>query len=349
MHHAEILFYSLFSGFIIAVLLIDLMIFDRHSHQVSIKEALIWTGIWVILALSFAFFIFYNGEMIHGIKNLEELKEIIAKYDYHVKIIEGDYARSIRLFNREMTIDYLTGYFLEKTLSLDNLFVILLIFKSFKVKDIHYKRVLFWGILGAIVLRTVFIFGGAALLIRFKWILYIFGVFLLYSGVKVFFEKDEAYSDPQNNALVKFLSKHLNVFPRFVGEHFFVKPKNKFWHITPLFVVLVLIEISDIIFAFDSIPAIFSVTLDPYIIFFSNIFAILGLRALFFLLAKIVDKFYMLQTGISILLIFIGLKLIFNNFLEKIGYNNIYSLIFILLVLTISIIGSILFPKPQNT
>ena len=349
MHHAEILFYSLFSGFIVTLLLVDLLIFDRHSHQVSIKEALMWTSIWVILALSFAVFIYNNGEMIHGIKNLTELKEVIAKYDYNVKIIDNDYITSLKLFNREMTIDYLTGYLLEKTLSLDNLFVMLLIFKSFKVKSIHYKRILFWGILGAIILRTVFIFGGAALLIRFRWILYLFGIFLLYSGVKVFFEKDEAYTEPQNSALVKFLSKHLNVFPRFVGEHFFVKPKNKFWHVTPLFVVLILIEVSDIIFAFDSIPAIFSVTLDPYIIFFSNIFAILGLRALFFLLAKIVDKFYMLQKGISILLIFIGLKLILNRVLEHIGFHNIYSLIFILLVLTISIIGSILFPKPQNT
>ncbi len=345
MHWVEIAFYTGFVVFIVAILLVDLLVFDRHSHEVSIKEALAWSLLWIALGLGFGLFLYYHGEFIHGIRNLQDLQEVIERYDYNVEIIPGDYEASIKLFHKEMAINYITGYLLEKTLSVDNLFVMILIFNAFNVKSVHYKRVLFWGILGAIILRTIFIFAGAALVLRFRWILYIFGVFLIYSGIKVFFEKGEDRVEPQNHPLIRFLAKHFRVFPRFVGEHFFVKRQGNHWYVTPLFLVLVFIEFSDIVFAFDSIPAIFSVTLDPYVVFFSNIFAILGLRALFFLLAKVVDKFYMLQYGVGVLLTFIGIKLLFSHKLHELGFTNVHSLIFILAVLTVSIILSLVFPR----
>ncbi len=348
MHWTELAFYTGFVVLIVAILLVDLLIFDRHSHEVSIKEALSWTILWIILGLGFGAFLYYHGEFIHGIHNMDDLKRVIQTYDYNVQIIPGDYQASIKLFHKEMAINYITGYLLEKTLSVDNLFVMILIFNAFNVKKIHYKRVLFWGILGAIVLRTIFIFAGAALVLKFRWILYIFGVFLIYSGIKVFFEKGEERVEPQNHPVIRFLARHFRIFPRFVGEHFFIRRRNKALYATPLLLVLIFIEFSDIVFAFDSIPAIFSVTLDPYVVFFSNIFAILGLRAMFFLLAKIVDKFYMLQYGVGVLLTFIGIKLLFSEKLHELGFTNIHSLIFILVVLTLSIVLSLIFPKKES-
>ncbi len=348
MHWTEIVFYIGVLVVILSILLVDLLIFDKESHEVSLREAFLWTLLWIALGLGFGVFVYYNGHLIHGIKNIQELQQVIHKFEYTVAINPDDFRASLRAFDREMAINYITGYLLEKTLSVDNLFVMILIFSAFGVHPRHHKRVLFWGILGAIVLRTLFIFLGAALVLKFHWILYIFGVFLLYSGAKVFFEKGEDRVEPQNHPVIKFLSRHTHVFPRFVGGHFFVRPWGKFWHVTPLFLVLVFIEFSDIVFAFDSIPAIFSVTLDPFIVFFSNIFAILGLRALYFFLAKVVEKFYALQYGVGILLVFIGLKLLFAQKLHEWGFKNVHSLIIIISVLTISIVYSIIFPKKEN-
>ncbi len=348
MHWTEIVFYIGVLAVILTILLVDLLIFDKESHEVSIKEAFLWTLLWIALGLGFGLFIYFNGHLIHGIRSMPELEQVIHRYEYTVQIVPGDFRASLRAFDRQMGINYITGYLLEKTLSVDNLFVMILIFSAFSVHPRHHKRVLFWGILGAIVLRTLFIFIGAALVLRFHWILYLFGVFLLYSGVKVFFEKDDNRVEPQNHPLIKFLSRHTHVFPRFVGGHFFVRPKGQFWHVTPLFLVLVFIEFSDVVFAFDSIPAIFSVTLDPYIVFFSNIFAILGLRALYFFLAKIVEKFYALQYGVGLLLVFIGIKLLFAQKLHELGFTNLHSLFFIIAVLTVSIVYSLLFPKNEK-
>jgi tellurite resistance protein TerC len=217
------------------------------------------------------------------------------------------------------------------------------------VRKEHYKPVLFWGILGAIILRSVFIFVGAALIHQFSWLLLVFGGFLVYSGIKMYVDrnKDEIV-EPQNHKLVKFLSNRFLVYPRYVSSRFFLR-KNKKFYITPLFIVLVLIEFSDLIFAFDSIPAIFAVTIDPYIVFFSNIFAILGLRALFFLLIKVVDKFWLLKPGVSILLIFIGFKLLFHHWLDFIGFKTVHSLMFISFVLVFSIVLSLLFPRDKKS
>jgi tellurite resistance protein TerC len=348
MHQSEIIFFSVFVVSIIAFLLIDLLLIGKKEHIVSAKEAAIWSVIWISLAIAFGFFLKYHGELIHGITNYQDLEIVTKNYAESIKLIPGDYEESLRIFRNHQFLTYITGYLIEKTLSVDNLFVMMMILAGFGVRKESYKPVLFWGILGAIILRSIFIFAGAALIHEFSWLLLIFGGFLVYSGIKMYVDrnKDEII-EPQNHRLVKFLSKNFLVYPRYVASRFFLRKDKKFY-ITPLFIVLVLIEFSDLIFAFDSIPAIFAVTIDPYIVFFSNIFAILGLRALFFLLIKVVDKFWLLKPGVSLLLIFIGFKLLFHHWLDFIGFKTEHSLIFISFVLIFSIVFSLLFPKNEK-
>ncbi|MDR1780263.1 MAG: TerC/Alx family metal homeostasis membrane protein, partial [Tannerella sp.] len=236
---------------------------------------------------------------------------------------------------------YLSGYFIEETLSIDNIFVILMILRGFVVPLKDYKSVLFWGILGAIVLRFVFIFAGAALIHRFEWILLIFGAFLLYQGLKIIWEKEGDIRDPRDNKIVAFLSNHFNITTDYdEGDRFWFRKNKKLWF-TPLILVLVMIEFTDLLFAMDSIPAVFSVSLDPFIVFFSNIFAIIGLRSLFFLIADMVDRFRYLKYGVSVLLGFVGVKLLFHTWLTQIGFKPVYSLIFIFVVITSSILLSL--------
>jgi len=219
------------------------------------------------------------------------------------------------------------------------------ILTAFSVRKADYKRVLFWGILGAIVMRCIFIFAGAALIYRFEWLLYVFGAYLLYVGVKMYLDRNkEIKIEPQHHPLVKFLSRWFKVYPRYVKDRFFIR-KDRRIYMTPLFVVIIIIEFTDLIFALDSIPAIFAISKDPYIVFFSNIFAILGLRSLFFLLVKIVEKFHLLKIGVSILLVYVGIKLIFHGWLEHIGFKSVYSLYIILTVLLGSILLSLIIPK----
>jgi tellurite resistance protein TerC len=325
-----------------------LLLIGKKVHVVTAKEAAIWSVVWITMAVAFGFFLKYHGELVHGIRNYQDLEYVTKNYAENLKLIPGDYEASLKLFRDHQFLTYITGYLIEKTLSVDNLFVMMMILAGFGVRKQHYKPVLFWGILGAIILRSIFIFAGAALIREFQWILLIFGGFLIYSGIKMYVDrnKDEIV-EPQNNKLVKFLSKHFLVYPRYVSKRFFLRSNKKFY-ITPLFIVLILIEFSDLVFAFDSIPAIFAVTIDPYIVFFSNIFAILGLRALFFLLIKVVDKFWLLKPGVSILLIFIGFKLLFGHWLEYIGFKTVHSLIFISFILIFSILLSLLFPKEKE-
>ena len=223
----------------------------------------------------------------------------------------------------------------------------ILIFKGFGIGNKYFHRVLFWGILGAVIMRFIFIFASAALIHRFYWVLYIFGAFLVYSGVKIFFQKEEGHVETKNHPMVKFASKHFQVAGDYIGQKFFLKQDGKLF-LTPLFLVLLVIEFSDVVFALDSIPAIFSITLDPYIVFFSNIFAILGLRALFFLVSTVMELFRFLQYGLGVLLSFIGLKLLFHDFLyEKLGIGTSESLILILVILGVSILASLLFPEKK--
>lgn len=341
----HILFLLLFVIFILGILMLDLLVIGRKSHVVSIREASIWSLVWIMLALGFAVFLRFFGEHIHGIGNSEELDQVLNRFYPYLNLEADSYASRLEIFRKNIATNYLSGYLIEKSLSIDNLFVIMAILKAFTVKQESYKQVLFWGILGAILMRFIFIFAGAALIIRFEWLLYIFGAYLLYIGIKMYLDRNkEIRIEPQNHPIVIFLSKRFNVFPRYVDKRFFVRKDARLF-VTPLFIVLLLVEASDLIFALDSIPAIFAVTRDPYIVFFSNIFAILGLRSLFFLLIKVVDRFYLLKVGVSLLLVFVGLKLLAHDWMHYIGYKPVFSLYIILGILTLSVTLSILFPK----
>lgn len=346
MKFIELEFLIFFVVFVVGILLIDLLLVGKKSHKVEFKEALIWSIIWIGVGLSFSLFLKFFGELLHGISNIENLSLVCKKYMPYLKIDHENYIASVQLYRNNLTINYLSVYFIEKTLSVDNIFVMILILSSFSIPDKYHKKVLFWGILGAIIFRCLFIFVGSALIQKFEWILYIFGGILLYSAVKMFMKKEETDTQFSENRLNKFLIKILPLYPRIVRERFFLKKGRKIF-ITPLFLALISIEFADIIFAFDSVPAAFSVSRDPFIIFFANIFAIIGLRALFFLLASAVRKFHFLKPGVAILLIFVGIKLILHEWLENIHFKNTYSLYFILLVILSSILLSLLIPKNQ--
>lgn len=344
----EFFTFSAFLIIILGILLVDLLVIGRRSHEVSFRESLVWSGIWISLALLFSLYLYYFGETLHGIRNMEDLARISSEYAPSLRINPEDFDRSLEIYRKHIVITYLTGYLIEESLSVDNLFVIMTILHSFSVRKADYKKVLFWGILGAIVMRFIFIFAGSALIHRFEWVLYIFGLYLLYTGISMYLKRNkEKQIQPNDHWLVKFLSRRVRIFPRYVAGRFFIKKGNAVF-LTPLMVVLLIIEFSDLIFALDSIPAIFGITRDPFIVFFSNVFAILGLRSLFFLLVNVVDKFYLLKVGISGLLVFIGLKMILNDYLISLGYKPFYSLIVILFILTSSIVLSVIFPKKME-
>ena len=350
MNFTELSYFAFFILFIFCVLSFDLLFVGRKSHVVSFKESTAWTCVWVLFAVLFYTFLKFYGERLHGIECNEDLLMIVKNYANHLQLSANpnNFEQNLILYRQDLALSFITGYIIEYTLSIDNLFVILMILTAFSVSPKNYKPVLFYGILGAVVLRCIFIFAGAALIHKFEWLLIVFGIFLIYSGVKIFLDRNkEEKIEPHKHWLVKFLSKKMPVFKRYVGKNFFIKKDNKIF-ITPLFVVVMLIEFTDVVFAFDSIPAIFAVTTDPYIVFFSNIFAIIGLRSLFFMLANIVDKFRFLKIGISLLLSFVGIKLVFHTWLAKIGFNTLHSLYVILTVIIASILLSVIFPKKKN-
>jgi len=333
---------------IIFVLMIDLLVVGRNSHIVSTKEALIWSSVWFTLSMGFYVFLKFYGHMLHGIETQTDLSDVVAKYAPGIKFSSTNFEGMVAEYRDNMSMSYLAGYFIEQTLSIDNVFVILLILQSFAVPLKNYKTVLFWGVLGAIILRFIFIFAGAALINQFAWILYVFGVFLVFQGVKILVKKDDHHSDPHDSVIVRFLSKYLNILKEYHGDRFAMNYHGKMFF-TPLMLVLVLVEFTDVIFALDSIPAVFSVSLDPFVVFFSNIFAIIGLRSLFFLLANMIDKFRFLNIGVSILLIFVGVKLLAHTWLDEIGFKSSYSLYFIAATLVLSVVISALFPEKEKT
>jgi tellurite resistance protein TerC len=330
--------------FIILMLAMDLGVFHKKDHEIKTKEAFIWTCIWVLMAMGMALLIRFRAEWVHGISSMEELLTFASGTSLEGLIQSGmDFSAALDVYRKEMANQYLAGYFLEESLSIDNIFVMIMIFVSFGIDKKYYHRVLFWGILGAIVLRFIFIFALGAVVARFSWILAIFGVILIYSGVKMFRDKRDEKIDTANHPVVKFASKHFRVTPDVQGHDFFVKKDGKNY-ISPLFLVLLVIEFSDIIFAVDSIPAVFSVTTDPFIVFFSNIFAIMGLRSLFFLLSNVTDKFWLLQYGLGVLLCFIGFKMIGHEFFH-LNISTVASLFTILGILACSVLGSLVFPR----
>jgi tellurite resistance protein TerC len=266
-----ILPYVGFLVFVLAMLAIDLGVFHRKSHAVSIREAGTWTVVWITLAL-----IFFGGLWLRN--------------------------------GSEQALAFITGYVIEYSLSMDNIFVFVLIFGFFAVPPAYQHRVLFWGIMGALVMRGVMIAAGAALIDRFHWIIYVFGAFLVFTGIRMAFHKDEEVH-PENNPVVKLFTRLVPVTKEYEGDKFFVRHAGKLLA-TPLFIVLIMVETTDLIFAVDSIPAIFSITTDPFIIFTSNVFAILGLRSLYFVLRGAVDKFHYLKIGLSAVLTFVGIKML---------------------------------------
>jgi tellurite resistance protein TerC len=344
----EVLFFGGFILVIAVMLLLDLgVFFKRKDHVVKFKEAAAWTIVWILLAMAFYLIIKTHGDLIHGVDNYAQLEDIKNKYAPHLKLIPDNFEASVEVYRKNMALEFITGYLLEYALSVDNIFVIILIFSSFGVRPKYYKKVLLWGVLGAIVMRFIFIFLGSALMQRFEWIIYIFGLLLVYQGGKIFFEgAEEEKIDPAKHPVVKFASKYLPVFPRYVREHFFVKKKSG-WLITPLFVVVLIIEFTDLIFAVDSVPAVFSVTKDPYVVFFSNIFAIMGLRSMFFFLSNIMGLFRFLKYGLGVLLVFIGGKMLAHKPLEAMGFETIYSLYVIIGILAVSILASVIFPEKK--
>lgn len=344
----EVLFFIGFLLFIASMLAIDLGLFNRKDHVVSLKEAAIMSGVWVLLALGFFVVLRYYGHFLHDINDFATLQKVTKDHMHRINLDPADFSGSLQAYRHNLSIEYITGYVVEYALSVDNIFVMVLIFTSFGVPPEYYHRVLVWGILGAIIMRFAFIFLGAALISRFEWILYIFGVFLIYTGIQMFINrnKDEEI-DPKEHKVVKFASKYFSVYPDFVG-HNFTHTENGKRFITPLFLVLLVIEFTDLIFAVDSIPAIFAVTKDPYIVFFSNIFAILGLRSMFFLLVGVIDKFHYLKVGLAFLLVFIGAKMLAHHWLEDIGFETRHSLYIILGILTLSVVASLLFPKKEE-
>jgi tellurite resistance protein TerC len=293
-----------FNVFILAMLALDLGVFHRKSHVVSLKESLTWTGVWVVLALVF------NAGVRH-------------------------YAGSAK------ALEFFTGYLIEKSLSVDNVFVFALLFSYFAVPPTYQHKVLFWGILGALIMRAIMIALGAALITKFAWIIYVFGAFLILTGIKMIVKR-EAEIHPERNPVVRGFKKLMPVTPEYRGDKFFVR-ENGLRLATPLFVVLLLVEFTDLIFAVDSIPAIFAVTKDPFIVYTSNVFAILGLRSLYFALAGVMDKFHYLKIGLGVVLSFVGVKMILAHTAWKI--DTLVSLGVIVSILATSVVWSLLKPK----
>lgn len=342
---SELIFLIGFLLFIVLVLALDLGLFSKKEKVVSLKQAAIMSFIMVMLAMGFYVLLLTEGHQLHGIRDFAHLQEVVTAHQHNITLIPGNFAESLKIYRENLGLEFLTGYVIEYALSVDNIFVIVLIFSAFAVPEKYYHRVLFWGILGAIIMRFVFIFIGAALITKFGWILYVFGAFLVFTGIKMFFSKEEDDEiDPENHKIVKLASRFFSIHPRYEGRNFFVKINGKKM-VTPLFLVLLIVEFTDLIFAVDSIPAIFAVTKDAYIVFFSNIFAIMGLRSMFFLLVNIIHKFHYLKTGLAVLLTFIGVKMLAHSYLKEWGFTTEHSLIIIISILTISIVSSLIFPK----
>jgi tellurite resistance protein TerC len=297
--------FGAFVLFVLVMLALDLGVFHKKAHEVSFREALAWSLVWITMALGFNAILWQK-------------------------------------FGTDHALEFLTGYLIEKALAVDNIFVFAVIFSYFAIPPRLQHRVLFWGIIGALLMRALFIGLGAALISRFHWVLYFFGVLLVYTGIKLLV-KSEAPSDPGDTWVVRTFRRFVPMTESLSGSHFWVKQGGK-WLATPLLLVLVLVEVSDIVFAVDSIPAIFAITEDPFIVFTSNIFAILGLRSMYFLLAAILDRFHLLKYGLALVLCFVGVKMLIVDFFKL---PIVVSLATVFTLLAGSVGASVLFPKKE--
>ncbi len=306
----ETILFGVFAAVIFVFLLVDLGFFNKSDRKITTKSALYQSTFWVLVSTAFGSLLYFY----------DPGKEVAM-------------------------VEYFSAYLTEYALSVDNIFVILLILKYFTVKEEYYHRILFWGILGAVVFRGIFIFVGALFIAKFHWLLYVMGVFLIYSGIKIYFEDSDEKIDPEKNPIIRLCRKYLPLTKSETGGAFLVKENGKFMF-TTLFLVIILIETTDLIFAFDSIPAAFAITQNEFLIYTSNIFAVMGLRAMFFLLSGIIDKFYLLQKGLSIILFFIGAKML----LEIVNYEipPTMSFVVIIITLTLSIVFSVIVPRKEK-
>ena len=301
-----ILFWILFNVFVVAMLVLDLGVFHRNTHKVKFREAMLWSLVWITLAVAFA----------------------VVVYFWH---------------GRRESLEFITGYVIELSLSVDNLFIFLLLFRFFKVSPPQQHKVLFWGILGALVMRALFILLGVGLIQRFHWIIYAFGALLIYSGIKLFFQ-EEAEVHPEKNPVLRLFRKLVPVTEDYHGEAFFVR-KGTRRYATPLLVVLVVVETTDLIFAVDSIPAILAITLNAFIVYTSNVFAILGLRSMYFALAGMMEMFHYLHYGLSLILIFVGAKMLVSHYYE---IPTEIALSIVAGILLMSVLASKLFPQRKH-
>ncbi|CAM4341769.1 TerC family protein [Zobellia nedashkovskayae] len=312
------LVWILFIALIIVFLALDLGVFNKHEHVIKSKEAAIWTAIWVTVAMAFSGVIYWL-------------------------FTEGLVKNPTNLTPNTAVLKYITGYLIELSLSIDNVFVIAVIFSAFKIPALYQHRVLFWGILGAIVFRGLMIFFGVALITKFEWIIYVFGIFLLWTAFKMLKGDDENFK-PKDSWVFKQIGKIYPITSNFHGHDFFVKLKG-LNAATPLFVALVIIELTDVLFALDSIPAILAITADPFIVFSSNILAILGLRSMYFLISRMLDKFRFINYSLVVILAFVGLKMLFSHLVELPEW---LSLAVIALALISGIAASLLIPEKEN-
>ena len=310
---ANWIFWILFNVFVLAMLALDLGVFHRSKHVVAFREAIGWTIVWIALAGAFAVLIYFFGQT-----------------------LTGNPARP----NSELTLEFLTGYLIEESLSVDNLFVFLVIFRYFAVPRKYQHKILFWGVVGALVMRGIFILVSIKLLNAFSWLIYVFGAILIYSGIKLLGQEDKEI-EPEKNIVLRIFRKFFRLTDNYEDDKFFVV-RQGIRYATPLAVVLVMIETTDLLFATDSIPAVLAITREPFIVYTSNVFAILGLRSLYFALAGMIEVFHLLRYGLSVILIFIGVKMLVSHYVKiPIGI----ALGAVAGVLLISIVLSLIFPK----
>jgi tellurite resistance protein TerC len=325
-------FYVGFAAFVLVLLAIDLGVFHRDAHSVSFREAAEWSVVWISLALAFNFF-FYQF--------------MLSRFATDPRLVDAGIDAAAQA--RQTAFEFLAGYVMEYSLSVDNIFVFVVVLNYFRIPALMQHRVLFFGILGALIFRAVFIALGAALM-KFNLVIWVFGAFLGYTGFKMIFSDSDA-PEPGDNAVVNTFKKHVPVTPMLHGQLFFVKQELAGvmrLHATPLFITLLFLELTDVVFAVDSVPAIFGLTREPLVVFTSNIFAILGLRNLYFMLAGAIDKFHMLKYGLGIVLIFVGLKMTVLGWLYGGHFPIEWSLAVIIGVIALAISLSLLFPKPPE-
>jgi tellurite resistance protein TerC len=330
-------FYGLFTLFVLGMLALDLGVFHRHAHDVSIKEASTWSVVWISLALLFGYGFWQYAQW-----KLPQYPPLLAALAAQGVTDPTAIALEAGRLANQSALEFLTGFVVEKSLSVDNIFVFVVVFSYFAIPSKYQHKVLFYGILGALIFRIIFISVGAALM-QYEWVIWIFGGFLVLTGFKILFAPEKPI-EPEKNPVIRLLKKILPVTPKLEGEKFFLR-KSGVLHATPLFVCLVFVEITDIVFAVDSVPAIFAITKEPLIVFTSNIFAILGLRALFFLLAGVMHKFWALKYGLGVILIFVGLKMVWLNHAFGGKFPITWSLGIIGALLALAVAVSLAFPK----